>query len=352
MRILFLYAEVTGYLLACLQSLQQHPDVSAVVVYQGLKRPENNFQLIVHPIDLRDATRQSAAELWSEVADFKPDLVFVSGWMFRKYYTVAKKLRKAGATLVIGNDTPWYGNMRQWIGAASSPLWITNTYHYMWVPGVSQYEFARRLGFPKKRIATGLLSADASAFSGTRAAGTKPIKTLLSVGSFLPNKGMHRLYQAFAKLLDEGLTGWQLHLVGSGPLYDSLVPTPAIRITDFQQPGAIPELYQNADAFALASLKESWGVVIHEAACAGLPLLITETAGAAADFVHEHYNGYCFDPHHETALLDAMRSLLNQPDEALRRMGERSRQLSQLQHPELWVQRLLNMRLNHLNNRI
>ncbi|RYD51133.1 MAG: glycosyltransferase [Sphingobacteriales bacterium] len=348
MRILFLYAEVTGYLMACLQSLQRHPEVSAVAVYQGLSLPENDYQLVDSDVDLRDATHQSAAELWPAVAEFKPDVVFVSGWMFRKYHILAKKLRKTGATLVIGNDTPWYGSLRQWAGAISSPWWITNTYQYMWVPGISQYEFARRLGFPKKRIATGLLSADADAFSGIRPKAPKPVKTLLAVGSFLPNKGMHRLYQAFSKLLEEGLTGWDLHLVGSGPLYDSLTPTAQIRLTHFQQPGMIPELYRQADAFALASLKESWGVVIHEAACAGLPLLVTQTAGATADLVHNGYNGFVFDPHQEADLLQAMRTMLSQPEETLRRMGERSKQLSQIQHPDLWAQRLVTMRLEHL----
>ena len=207
MRVLFLYAEVTGYLMACLRALKQHPEVTEIRLYEGLNTAETHFDFSAENLEVLNATTKSAAELWPEVRDFKPDVVFVSGWMFRKYYTLARWLKKSGATLLIGNDTPWYGNPRQRFGALVSPFWLRPVYDFMWVPGVYQYEFARRLGFPKDRIRTGMLSADVEAFSGERA-DTPPVegqlKTLLSVGSFLPNKGMQHLYAAFSRLLAGG----------------------------------------------------------------------------------------------------------------------------------------------------
>lgn len=344
MKILFLYAEVTGYLLGCLRVLRAHPQVSEIRVYQNLRLPENDYRIGADsPVPVRNAIGRPADELWPEIAAFGPDLVFVSGWMFRKYYQLAKRLRAAGAVLVIGNDTPWYGTARQWAGAASSPFWLAPLYDYMWVPGASQYAFARRLGFAPHRIQTGLLSADVDAFRQARKPQDKPVKTLLSVGSFSPNKGMARLQSAFSQLVEGGLSGWELHLVGSAAGGEQLPPAPGVRITPFVQPEALPQIFAGADAFALASLKESWGVVVHEAACTGLPLLLSENVGAAADFLEAGRNGLLFDPRSPEDLLKKMQHMLSFPEAKRQEMGAHSEMLSHRYSPEIWVEKLLGM---------
>ncbi len=346
MKILFLYAEVTGYLMSCLRALHAHPQVGDIRVYQGLTLPETDFRLPADgPFSVRNAIGRSAEELWSEIAPFEADVVFVSGWMFHKYYHLAKKLKAQGAVLVIGNDTPWYGTFRQWMGALSSPFWLSSTYDFMWVPGPLQHTFARRLGFPENRIRTGLLTADVSLFQRAPKAGDKPTRIILSVGSFLPNKGMNRLYAAFNQLLSEDLTGWGLHLVGSGPEAALLTPTEHIRITPFVQPQNLPQCFAEADVFALASLKESWGVVVHEAACMGLPLLISETAGAVEDFVEEEKSGFTFNPRDPQSLVSQMRKMVHFPEEKRRRMGEHSFALSRHRTPQIWAETLVQMGL-------
>ena len=40
---------------------------------------------------------------------------------------------------------------------------------------------------------------------------------------------------------------------------------------------------------------EHWGVVVHEAAAAGLPLLLSNTTYAGTHFLVEGINGYSFD---------------------------------------------------------
>ncbi len=354
MRVLFLYAEVTGYLMACLQALKQHPLVTEVRIYQALNTVETAFDFSRNEIPVLDAVGKPAEELWPAIRDYHPDVVFVSGWMFSKYHKLARRLKKGGATLIIGNDTPWYGSSRQRAGALVSPFWLLPVYDFMWVPGVYQYEFARRLGFPKSRIRTGMLSADVDAFSAVQKRSLPAedsVKTLLSVGSFLPNKGMQRLYAAFSKLLAGGLTGWQLHLVGDGPLVAQLKPTRHIKVSPFVQPSHMPALFKEAQAFALASERESWGVVVHEAACAGLPLLITQNAGSTEAFVHPNYNGFLFNPASSDSLEQQMRHLLSLPAQTLALMGARSRMLSQSHTPELWAQRLVNMRLEALESK-
>jgi glycosyltransferase involved in cell wall biosynthesis len=348
MKILFLYAEVTGYLMACLKALRQHPEVSEIRVYQALNLRETGFSFET-PQDLPvyDAVGKTAEALLPEIRDFNPDLVFVSGWAFPQYLKLARKLRKTGATMVIGNDTPWYGTLRQRAGALSTPFWLRPLFDVMWVPGTFQYEFARRLGFQKDKIATGLLSADVDAF---RAAGQHRTfdspYTLLSVGSMLPNKGMHRLVEAFETLVAEGLKDWNMLLIGSGPMEQTLPQNGRVKVLPFIQPADLPAVFGQAHAFSLASQKESWGVVIHEAAAAGMPLLVTERAGSTSAFVRDRYNGRLFDPASADDLLEKMRELLTSSQQRLQEMGNRSAELSLQLHPSMWAQTFVNMRLD------
>ena len=49
----------------------------------------------------------------------------------------------------------------------------------------------------------------------------------------------------------------------------------------FVEPSDIPKYFNSASAFLLTSRYDGWGVVINEAMAAGLPLIVTNTCGAA-----------------------------------------------------------------------
>ena len=50
-------------------------------------------------------------------------------------------------------------------------------------------------------------------------------------------------------------------------------------------------LYVAADVFALLSERETWGVVVNEAAACGLPLVLSDRVGAAHDLLRDGENG-------------------------------------------------------------
>jgi glycosyltransferase involved in cell wall biosynthesis len=86
--------------------------------------------------------------------------------------------------------------------------------------------------------------------------------------------------------------------------------------------------------FVLPSRSEPWGMVLNEAAAAGLPLVATEESGAAHDLVDG--NGYRVAAGDVDALRDALSSLA--ADSELRaRMGARSRELAKRFTPEAWA---------------
>jgi glycosyltransferase involved in cell wall biosynthesis len=74
------------------------------------------------------------------------------------------------------------------------------------------------------------------------------------------------------------------------------------------------------------SRRETWGIVVNEAAAAGLPLVLTDTVGAAADLLVPEENGELVRPGDLVGQAAAIARLAN--DDALReRYGRRSREL-------------------------
>jgi len=58
----------------------------------------------------------------------------------------------------------------------------------------------------------------------------------------------------------------------------------------------LPALYGLARVLVLPSVAEPWGLVVNEAIACGLPVLVSQGCGAAADLVENGQNGFVFDP--------------------------------------------------------
>src|SRR6185503_9963066 len=87
-----------------------------------------------------------------------------------------------------------------------------------------------------------------------------------------------------------------LVLVGDGPERDDLArlaSTLGVRLTlAGDRPWEeVVEAYVAADVFALLSDRETWGVVVNEAAACGLPLVLSDRVGAAGDLLRDGENG-------------------------------------------------------------
>jgi glycosyltransferase involved in cell wall biosynthesis len=89
----------------------------------------------------------------------------------------------------------------------------------------------------------------------------------------------------------------------------------------------------------LPSWVDHWGVVIHEAACAGLPILASRTCAAAAHLVRDGYNGFTFAPQDAPALCRLMQFLSDETQAV--RLGQNSLPMSYQFDPKLWAQTLL-----------
>jgi glycosyltransferase involved in cell wall biosynthesis len=144
-------------------------------------------------------------------------------------------------------------------------------------------------------------------------------------------KGFQDAIAAVARLVQAGFPVTLL-VAGDGPYRRRLnalaaeAPAGAVRMLGNLTRRGIVELLVSSDVFALCSHVEAWGLVVNEAALAGLPLLTSDAVGASADLVVSDRNGFIYPARNRQRLFELLRVLVERED--LRRsMGRASRQI-------------------------
>jgi len=101
----------------------------------------------------------------------------------------------------------------------------------------------------------------------------------------------------------------------------------SIYFMGFQNRTDIGKFYTLADFLVLPSQRETWGLVINEALCFSLPVIVSDQVGAGQDLVIPEENGYIFPVGDIPALARSISNLCEMPDEDRRVMGEKSHTL-------------------------
>jgi glycosyltransferase involved in cell wall biosynthesis len=101
----------------------------------------------------------------------------------------------------------------------------------------------------------------------------------------------------------------------------------------------MPAYYALAEVFIHASTTEQWGLVVNEAMASGLPVLVSNHCGCAADLVKEGENGFTFDPNDEQQIAGLMEKV-SEDREGCGAMGVRSREIIANWSPSRFVEGL------------
>ncbi|MBK9509643.1 MAG: glycosyltransferase [Cytophagaceae bacterium] len=132
---------------------------------------------------------------------------------------------------------------------------------------------------------------------------------------------------------------WGLIILGNGSEEDKLKKyisdnqLEGVCFIDGKQWFEIPEFMALADVFILPSFSEPWGLVVNEAMACGMPVLVSERCGSAADLVIENENGYTFDPFDVKEMASKMNEFVVKP-EIIGQFGLKSKQIIQNLSPE------------------
>jgi glycosyltransferase involved in cell wall biosynthesis len=347
-KILFLYAEIMGYTESILDELLINFKVDLTVIENDSLKV-SSYE-VKNKLGFRYKRKSDIKNLFEHCISINPDLVYVSGRMDPDYLKLAKYFKKNGKIVVSGFDSIWLGNFRQHIGSLLSFMFYKPYFTHAWVAGFKQYDYVKKMGFKNSNIIFNLYSANMAIFGSKQKIKENIGNTnILYVGRITKIKGVDLLIQAFADIVENSIyADWTLTIIGND---DKTINTAHLRhpqmiIKDFLGPQEIIKIANESAFFCLPSHHEPWGVVIHEFAAIGLPLLLSNKCGANDTFLITGFNGYSFKAGDMNDLKNKLQVLMNLSQNKLNEFGENSRVLAQRITPKISAFSLMSLTLN------
>lgn len=332
MKLLILYRELAGYTVECLNKLAEIHEL-LVVHYPINKEAPFNFEF--------NAAIQLASKLEitpTKISEFNPDFILCSGWGDKQYIEWVKALNKPAA---LAFDTIWQGNLKFIVGSFYFKMKFKKLFRFAFIPGKAQIETARKLGFSAKTIFEGFYTCE-DVFRNNKKA-LSNTRELWCIARYIPVKNINFLCQTFLSIPPNERSGWKLNIAGTGELFQTRIENEDIVHHGFIQPKALSTKLENATAFVLPSLYEPWGVVVHEMASLGKPLLLSSAVGAKEDLLEEGKNGYSFDPNSPIELKKNLLKIIHSKHEELQSMGNKSSEIASKFSSDFWVYQFTKM---------
>lgn len=272
----------------------------------------------------------------------KPRIIAVAGWSFPESLAAISWAYANGARTIMMSDSQKQDAVRhRWREAIKSRL--VRTCDAALVAGRLQRDYVVRLGMPSERVFLGYDAVDNHHFSDgadrarANAASLRkrhglPERYILASARFIPKKNLEKLIAAFARALELAPAPHHLVILGDGSGRAALEAAIAsagvcsrVLLPGFKDYDSLPTFYGLADGFAHVSLAEQWGLVINEAAAAGLPVVVSKVCGAAVELVEPSSNGILVNPHDVQDMAQALRRIMQLSDGERATMGEASR---------------------------
>lgn len=343
-KIVYLWGQWTGYMAANVDAIKAaHPCEVRVMVPD----PNVDAQSRIRMFDLDPLGRNvdefvltKGVPSYAEVRRFldraQPDIVIVSGWNYRSYMRAMRE--DAGRYVrALSMDNQWSWRLKQVAGRAVARWMLHPCFDVVFASGARQRRFASKLGFGHSAIYEGYLSCDWPLFSAQAATFDGPPKFLF-VGRVVDDKGIEELVCGYRRYRSSTQNPWPLEMIGSGPLESKVRGEAGIELKPFMQPVELAAAFRDASCFILPSKFEPWGVVLHEAASAGLPLICSDAVGSGDVVLRHGWNGMLLDRVDEVCIADALAGMSALSRQELKLLGERSAQLGRDMTPKIWAE--------------
>jgi glycosyltransferase involved in cell wall biosynthesis len=271
-------------------------------------------------------------EIYAEVRRGGYDAVWINGHAVSANFIALLAARRAGLPVFMRCETH--------LGLAGSPMKkllrraLLGAFYRLFdgflAIGSANRAFYREMGVVDAKISLLPYTIDNARFlrdarladeerAATRARfGIAPDRpAILYVSKLQRRKRPDDLLRAAQKLAGEGLA-FDLVLAGSGEMLNDLKEMAAasglrVLFPGFVNQSEMPRLLGACDIFALPAQNEPWGLIVNEAMCAGLPIVISKELGCAADLLRHGENGFGVAPGDIDALAGALRTLLRDP---------------------------------------
>jgi glycosyltransferase involved in cell wall biosynthesis len=272
-----------------------------------------------------------------------PDALLLGGWNQPAFWAAALHARRRRLPVLLWVESTARDARTGFTGFELAKRRMLHGAARVVVPGNASRDYVVSLGYPRDRIVIAPNAVDPAIFStgadelrtrrdALRAELGVEGCTFLYVGRLDPEKGVDVLLRAMRDVPDARLV-----IVSGGGSSEAALRAQAPPNVRFAGRVERPvQWYVAADAFVLPSRSDQWGMVLNEAAAAGLPIVASDAAGATHDLVEDGENGIRVPPDDVHALTAALRRTCT--DGAFRgRAGERSREIAARFIPAAWA---------------
>lgn len=294
------------YRLPVFEHLAAEPDIDLKVFYCSGREPDREWNLgdsgvaqqflMERYVSVAGRYIHINLDVWKALNDFHPDVVVTTG--FNPTHLLAYLYaRFAGAKHVAMTDGTLASEEKlscahRWIRRhifAESDAFI----------GASDGAFAlyRSYGIPSARIFKSHLCANNAAFAAVGEIEKK--FDFIFCGRFVAVKNPLFALDVARGVAQRLQRRVSILYVGSGVMEGQIRAAAANAgaeidavFAGFARQEELPALYGSARVFLFPTSWDPWGVVANEACAAGLPVLVTEAAGAAVELVRDGENGF------------------------------------------------------------
>jgi len=338
-KVVILFSRLSDYMLNVFDYWTKNSDVELFVFRKSVDQKEAPFQFCNDyiNINLLNENEYDKLGLLNQVIEINPQMIICGGWSDKRYLNVVDHFYGRIPT-VMTMDNQWYADLRQYLALLASRLFLVRKFTNIWVPGRPQREYALKLGFKSSQIIPGLYVANKNNFSREVINPERKFtRRFIFTGRYIEIKGLLELWQAFIELQeDETLKDWELLCIGTGPLFSEKINHPKVTHAGFVQPHDLKKYMADGGVFVLPSHVEPWGVVVHEFALAGFPLLVSHRVGAASAFIDET-NGIVFESGNKEQLKTALTKISQYSVDKLLQMGDSSYQKALQINETNWI---------------
>jgi glycosyltransferase involved in cell wall biosynthesis len=345
-RVVMLWHSLSGYWAAAVSALAERADVTILVRPPDPLAPYDYSTLELNGAELQVASWRWPHSLLQELLErTRPDITCSIGHTPALWRVLHQARRRYGTTTVMFVDNLWLGTPRQ--HAVQQLFKFVRPYAFdrAFVPGVRTTDYVQRMSFPLEDVVVGSLTVDEALFAPVAegSCGRWNDPRFLFCGRLVPDKAPDVTAEAYRIYRESVADPWPLQVVGHGPYDGGLGGSPGVIMSDFVQPDALPEIFAAAGALLLPSRLDSWGVVALEACSAGLPVVISDGCGAAADLATPA-NGFTVAAGDPVSLAKAMTEVSEAGTDRRREWGRQSSKLADGYSPEHWADALLSAR--------
>ena len=273
------------------------------------------------------------------VEAFRPDAIMCGGWAQPPIFREVMKRMRPPVLRIMFMDTIWQATAKQWVGRGIHRFLLDPYFDVVMVPGERSEFLARRLGFGPDDVIRGGYTGNTPLFDSGPRSGKELAarRRFLYVGRLVAFKGLDVLAQAYRSYRDLEPDPWELYVVGVGDEEHLLAGMEGVTLHGWADAAELAVLMHESSGLVLPSRREHFGIVVHEAAAAGLPLLVSETAGAVPVLLQDGYNGWAVPEGDVAAWTRSLLQLSSQSPERLGEMSDISRALSTRISPAGWA---------------